>query len=897
MAEELTPSEQQAIDEAFADVGSDADESMQETQEDDDQQRRRRRRQATDTGGGGTGGLVDQFADAVTGAAEAAGETARDVAAPVTDTVGRGVENLTGGGNTGGNTGGDTLGDVAEQARSDRAERQEASGRDGNSGPEITDREQQNIDAGLSENVETFRQEQQGLEQSGGRVGSIAREAERELAGRSEALDTDDVAVARQGDTLVASLTDSGREAVGSNPTRGEIRRQFASNQPGVTPDEVKVQFRDGGRATASADVAPPSFNLDTTLPADTDFVEEIEERTPVNFGTSGTADTPVSDPIRGASRAINEDLTDEIGDPLLLPNATGADLGRIQRKGRALARATEVSAPDSQEFPADFGDQYVPESVEQPAADFAAFVERGVSGGLQGTPGVQSTILVPTADGVAAPGIGGEPGEVEQGIATGTGDFVTGVAELPSTAIQVGEAGTFVVGGTGLAGGSREETLERSEAVGERGLDLAQQSLTFAKENPIRFGTSAGLGFATGSAASRVAGGSRSGLLSSTRRTGGTYGSALPDVEAPDVDLRRTLRGDDRGMADFGRTSDQEADTQQESEVTVERGTQEAAEAESSVEEFLEREPANAAFRQENINQGRGPSTPLAEERGLDDLGAEDFGVPSNVERTLVDRRSADVRDRLPDPSEFESREAFEAEVEIMKDRIEAEADSTAKATEADAEAVEAESTTPRGAEATTAAVLPGTAGAVATTDLDRIQNGQQEVELQEQVDTATSVAGAAAEDVEATGQAFDQAQTVTTEMGQELQQGLDLTLQQDVQLATDLRQQVDTRTRLDERADTRLDTDQATDVDTTLRLDTEQRQQTDIAVQQRPANRRRGPDIQLDAEKGDKKRGTGLGFIGDIQVNPVTTPEERLGTLFGGGSSKENDLDSFLD
>jgi hypothetical protein len=532
---------------------------------------------------------------------------------------------------------------------------------------------------------------------------------------------------------------------------------------------------------------------------------------------------------------------------------------------------------------PQDFGDRFVPASVEDPADDFARFVERGVSGGLEGTPGVQSTMIVPTGGGLAAPGIGGEPNQIEQGVAEGTGDFVAGAAALPSTGIQVAEAGTYAVGGTGLAGGSREETAERTGKLAGRGAEIAGRTASFAQENPVRFATGVGLGAVTGSAASRVAGGSRTGLVSSTRRTAGTYRSALPDVDTPsiDIDLTRTLRGDDRGMADFGSRSDQDLDTQEEAELTVERGTEEAAEAEGSVEEFMEREPANAAFRQENINEGRGPSTPLAVERGLDDLTADDFGMPSNVERTLLDRESGNLRDRLPDPEEFESREAFESELEMLRERA---------ATESGQQQTLDTETDQAGATGRTATAVEGSsfaaadAGAVvAATAYDTRDDGlEAETFAERSADTGLAV-------TPAIGQQQDTAADQQVDLGLGIDTTTDLTQDQTVDLG---QQQTTTRTQertteVTQEQTTGVTTDLTTDV--TLTTDqtttTDQRQRLDLDTDTRRFRFEREAESKKRGGKGDG----GLGFFSQREEFDTVSAGEFLGVEFGGDGGTE--------
>jgi hypothetical protein len=827
------------------------------------------------------GGVVDSVTDTVTdafrnltggggGSGDGAGQPSggdggsQNVVDETIDRIQRGEDPLVGSGGASGTdspTGESVTEGFRDAGAADGDTRVES--RSGGSGQEVTDRQQQEIDAALSEEVRGVRREQQGVERAGGRVGEQAGRLESRVLDENPQLDAADVRVNRQGDTLQAGLTDTGREAFGANPTRQEVRQQFAE-QTGLPPSSIDVTFDDGS-ATATTEVSTPSVSP-PSVPDTPDVLREIEEATPFNFGTGGGARPPPQDltdlsseqrrrlsgefdasqgveagdgPLAAQARDLEQQVLQE--NPELRPQDVAVRQGDgelqadLTQGGREYARAVALLEQDNRTAgtgPQDFGDRFVPSSVEQPADDFAAFVERGVSGGLQGTPGVQSTILVPTEDGLAAPGIGGEPNAVEQGVAEGAGDFVTGAAELPSTAIQVGEAGTYVVGGTGLAGGSREKTLQRSEAVGERGLELAQQSAAFAQENPIRFGTSAGLGVLTGSALSRVAGGSRTGLASSTRRTAGTYGSALPDVDVPDVDFSRTLRGDDRGMADFGRRSDQDVDTQEEAEVTVERGTEEAAEAERSVEEFMEREPANAAFRQENIPEGRGPSTPLAVERGLDDVTAEDFGIPTNVERTLLDRDAADLRERLPDPSEFESREAFETELELLRERVEAESDQTVTA-EADTD----QATTGAGragAEAEAGALASAEAGTLAAVALDTPSTGL-EAEALAEPDTDTGLAVAPTVTSEQTTDmglqqdvsvGLDTAAEIetglTTDMEQELGQDLTLQLEQGLQTQVDQELQRDLTTTMEQELDQDLIQDFGQEAEQDLLLDT---------------------------------------------------------------------------
>jgi hypothetical protein len=587
------------------------------------------------------------------------------------------------------------------------------------------------------------------------------------------------------------------------------------------------------------------------TVTGAVESVTGIDETPGDSQGSSQTQSVPT-----GTRRAVARDARDGVNDPLVLEDATRADLARIQRKGRALGRAQEATA--GPEPRSDFGDQYVPEPIEDGANQFrdalAGAGQAGANAAGELTAPVPDYAIVPTAGGVTAiggPDESGDPTPVQQGF----GDVVAAPGDAVVAGVEVSETGAYVVGGTGLSGGSTEETARRVDQVAEEGERVAEQSVEFALENPARFTVSAGVGAAVGSAASRAVPSGSTTRRAAASNTARTYINAAPTVDTPNLDYTRTLRGSDRGQGDL--TLNQDQNTQSEAEVQVERGSEEAAEAEGSVEEFMEREPANAAFRQENINQGQGPSTPLAVERGLDDVTSEDFGLPSNVERTALDRESSDLRDRLPDESEFESQEAYEAELEILRERVATETEADTQATQQVSGELEQElvAGTESGANsATTTGILAGSDTREQTVDLDIAGEGQQEAEITiMQERDAGLLTGVATEQQQ--NQAQDQG--VGLDVAQELQQ------QTEVAQTTDQTQTVE----LDLGQDQRQTQDQTTDLDTTQRtqqdtrqaleqeLTTSQRAQQDVDLQVESDSRQR-TEFDLDAGSGESRR-----------------------------------------
>jgi hypothetical protein len=268
--------------------------------------------------------------------------------------------------------------------------------------------------------------------------------------------------IQRGADPLIGSGTSDGSQQGTAEDTRGgEPQRPAGSQQSGGVVEQVEetvddiaggVNFRNGSSArSASRTGRPPASRL------------------------------------RGAQRAVRQDLTDNINDPLRFDSE--ADAQRAANTARALNRASEVArgAQNREQF----GDISIRVPNQSPVAggrrvedlveDAGGGLADAASGAVQASGGLRSTTVVPTGSGLAAPGLDNQATTQER-------EFAGSLARAPADAFLTGkEAVEFgAAGAEATVGGEGGEFAERT---GEAAVDRAELIAEEAEENPARLG------------------------------------------------------------------------------------------------------------------------------------------------------------------------------------------------------------------------------------------------------------------------------------------------------------------------------------------------------------------------------------------------------------------------
>lgn len=224
------------------------------------------------------------------------------------------------------------------------------------------------------------------------------------------------------------------------------------------------------------------------------------------------------SNPVRGAGRAVDQDLSDDINDPIQVADREAAQ--RIGNKARALQRADETAdrqTTASQDKPRDLGDDFVPASIERPLNQARDEVSQTAQKTISVTGGFTTPGVAPTGSGdLRLVGVSEDPSPAARGI----GDVAAAPLDTAVAGVEVAETGAFGVGGTGLAGGSRQETIDRGETIAEEAEAFGERTVEAAEQNPTRFGSAIIAESALGGLAAGRLGGSRTAVTDSTRKT-----------------------------------------------------------------------------------------------------------------------------------------------------------------------------------------------------------------------------------------------------------------------------------------------------------------------------------------------------------------------------------------
>jgi len=363
----------------------------------------------------------------------------------------------------------------------------ESDGRSGG-GAGITEAQQQNIDAALAEESARVRSEQQGIEARDDRVGEVAREQEQRLIEEYPSLNEDDVRVERRDDQIVATVTPTGAEELGANPTDAEVadrvRDQVVRQDASVDEDDIKVQVTDGEAQVrytdegAAEEVAARGFEQSLPraraerLAADlaggvaavaggfresgeeaAAAVGEVFDENPLDLTDTDTGSGPTlgsAPPQRDGAEAELSSREERLQDALISteeataespPTAPGAEQQNLER----VVRATEESSADPQ-------DGAEPDPNQGDATITAADIGRAAR------PGGQP--LVEAEDFASA---GGDLAETAE--ATGQGVRETGEAALSESEQRLSEAV-----------GRDSPASERARDAAATGLDLVFQ-------------------------------------------------------------------------------------------------------------------------------------------------------------------------------------------------------------------------------------------------------------------------------------------------------------------------------------------------------------------------------------------------------------------------------------
>lgn len=231
-----------------------AEQAMQETQEDDVEQGARRAVEQTPGGGGSE---LDQ--DAIDEAFGVGGSSSSQPTGTATPdqtpsggspSGGASRSSRSGGGGSGRDSGSSSApssDDLNPEDFGAEPNRTSTPTRTGGGGNELSDAEQQNVDAAVAEVNPRTRRQQQGVEGRRDAVGQQARELEQTVLERNPELSQEDVRVVRDGRQIRTELTPQGAEAVGANPTTSEVRQRVASQNENVDADDIVVTRTEDG--------------------------------------------------------------------------------------------------------------------------------------------------------------------------------------------------------------------------------------------------------------------------------------------------------------------------------------------------------------------------------------------------------------------------------------------------------------------------------------------------------------------------------------------------------------------------------------------------------------------------------------------------------------------------
>jgi hypothetical protein len=453
----------------------------------------------------------------------------------------------------------------------------------GGSGPEITDAQQQNVDAAVAEDVPSVQQEQQGVESSDDRVGQQAEQLEQRAVEQRDDLGREDVRVVRDGDMLRTELTATGAETLGVNPTdpeqRERARQAIAEQNAGVTQDDLTNVQVSGGQveadltdAATTERMAAQNFNRNVRrarLQSLLSTGEETIDTATSTVGSAAAGTEAIADdagPLLGGLGAVTGTITrdettadqaealaqqrrgienaaaavqaDPTFEPILTEDQAQQRTGQrgavravtaSQERGGSERQARGAAAPRR---PRDLGDDVVPQEVEGFINRNRRRVQSGVQGALDATGGIQQPTVIPTSDGLQLTGVGTEPTAVERGL----GDTTTAPFDAATAATEGTETAAFALEGSPLAGGSQAEQSERVQQVQDEAAFFAERTVAGAEQNPERFGAAlAGEVVAGGLAAGALRGGSGASVSSATRQTISSGRRGLTDLRRAD--------------------------------------------------------------------------------------------------------------------------------------------------------------------------------------------------------------------------------------------------------------------------------------------------------------------------------------------------------------------------
>lgn len=411
---------------------------------------------------------------------------------------------------------------------------------------EITDQEQQDIDAAVAEVNERVREKQQGVETNSGEVATQAQEFEQTVLEENTNLAAEDVRIERDGNTLTATLTPQGAEEVGANKSLSEVAQEVAQETPGVEADDLSVRRGEDSFSVSLTDEAveerrQQQRDINNELSAPGEIVGDVVDTATDGAGAVGRAvggvvgsgvgavfAAPGTTQPESRSRGVRDMAVRVSRQRELLgnPKQTGVsgilnDIGGVETQDLG---DTPINNPvTGNRIETDLN--RTRDNIGNQVADFRNFSETifraGVTNRLYGTDSSNDT---------QAESFGRE---VTTRSLTGSATGAVGVIQAPldtaAAAKEVAETAAFGVGGSG-------SLTDRGQQIADQGARFGAATAQAAGRRPFEFAAGAVVETAVGGVAgSRFSAATRSGSRAArraARNTADGLGSRTPTVD-----------------------------------------------------------------------------------------------------------------------------------------------------------------------------------------------------------------------------------------------------------------------------------------------------------------------------------------------------------------------------
>lgn len=712
----------------------------------------------------------------------------------------------------------------------------------------------------------------------------VTEEAVREqVAEQNEGVSAEDVVV-KEGENggYNVSLTEERR--------RAQIRQDVAAQDDRLDSDEVTVsegpeQYVSGGDARLANEAGSDGSDLQR----ETYTVEFDEDAFDATEGNGEDGDGGIQETLRTGEVSVlgrdipvgTESIREEVSDRYevggFAEQYSDGELDQSQLSDDDLFRV------DLDPNRGGFASQYTDEDVGEEGSEIT--ISEGDVRAVAGE-GSQQLVTLPTTAVQEVTSLGIGAGEATNYIIRGEDDQLSTGDFTEATGYQEGAFAEQFTSEDEI--GEGEDRTGRAEEVTDAvGQDI-RSSAQYLQNNPEVLGGSliAGgvlgipAGVATGAAVGRTArfvGNSRSRL--SVRGSGLTQG--VSRRLQTQIRSDRNLGSDNRAQGDLSKTiRRQESDAN--GETTAKTITRDDPEADSS--DLTSEEWAEELFEQGNsrdVGSARNverETTPIPEQRDID-IQERQTGARS---------RSQSPEEQLPPKEEFPSEEAYQRELERLRERQREQATETVTEQDIQGETtVEAATvqevktaTETAGANAPGSRTVAVTAAASARGESDEVALDSQTVEEKETV-TRTK---------------FDQEIGVTAAAATQVEEDASVGAAEDVRTVevTDIRTDPVTTTKevtqqsegLYEPTTTQTVTDTVTTTEATTS------ELVDITAE--PSGRRVRPAIDFPSIEGDASGSRdGADVFANRFDNPVADPDEAIDSFVGGGDVNLEDLD----